>query len=41
VTGCSSSPEAVDRWKKDDGVNYYDFFEPAMQEYGYEIPEES
>lgn len=31
-------PEAVDRWRTDDGVNYFDFFEPAMREYGYEIP---
>ena len=22
----------------DDGVNYFDFFEPAMREYNYEIP---
>lgn len=34
-------PEAVDRWKADDGVNYFDFFEPAMREYNYEIPEAS
>jgi hypothetical protein len=34
-------PDAVDRWKSDDGVNYYDFFEPAMREYNYEMPEES
>lgn len=34
-------PEAVNRWKDDDGENYYDFFEPAMREYNYEIPEES
>ena len=34
-------PDAVDRWKKDDGVNYFDFFEPAMREYNYEIPEGS
>jgi hypothetical protein len=32
-------PDAVDRWKLDNGVNYFDFFEPAMIEYGYEIPE--
>jgi hypothetical protein len=32
-------PEAVDRWKHDDGPNYYDFLAPAMQAYGYEIPE--
>lgn len=32
-------PDAVERWKHDDGVNYFDFFEPAMKEYGYLIPE--
>lgn len=31
--------EAVDRWKLDDGINYYDFLAPAMQRYGYDIPE--
>jgi hypothetical protein len=31
-------PETVDRWKHDDGFNYFDFFAPAMQEYGYDIP---
>jgi hypothetical protein len=31
--------EAVARWRVDDGVNYYDFLEPAMVRYGYEIPE--
>jgi hypothetical protein len=31
-------PDAVDRWKEDDGVSYFDFFAPAMREYGYEIP---
>jgi hypothetical protein len=31
-------PDAVDRWKKDSGVNYFEFFEPAMKEYGYEMP---
>ncbi len=31
-------PEAVGRWKIDSGVNYFDFFEPAMREYGYEMP---
>ncbi len=30
--------DAVARWKEDDGVNYFDFFAPAMREYGYEIP---
>ena len=33
--------DTIERWKTDDDVNYYDFFEPAMQEYNYEIPEES
>jgi hypothetical protein len=33
------NPEAVGRWKLDDGVNYFDFLAPAMTEYGYEIPE--
>jgi hypothetical protein len=32
-------PDSVDRWKHDEGVNYFDFFEPAMKEYGYPIPE--
>jgi len=32
------NPEAVDRWKSDDGESYYSFFASAMQEYGYEIP---
>ncbi len=31
-------PEAVDRWKQDDGVNYFDFFAPAMREYHYPMP---
>jgi hypothetical protein len=29
-------PEVIGRWKTDEGVNYFDFFEPAMKEYGYE-----
>ena len=29
------------RYKADVGQNYFDFFEPAMREYGYEIPSES
>ena len=33
-------PDAVERWRFDEGVNYFDFFAPAMQEYGYEIPGE-
>ena len=32
-------PDAVARWKQDQGVNYFDFLAPAMREYGYEIPE--
>jgi len=32
-------PEAVDRWKQDEGPSYFDFFAPAMQEYGYAIAE--
>ena len=37
-------PEAVGRWRLDDqspdtGANYYDIMEPAMREYGYELPE--
>jgi len=31
-------PESVDRWKLDQGINYYDFLEPAMRQFGYEIP---
>jgi hypothetical protein len=34
-------PEAVERWQADEGVNYYDFFEPAMERYGYDVPENS
>jgi hypothetical protein len=30
--------ESLDRWKTDTGVNYFDFFEPAMRECGYELP---
>ena len=30
--------DAVARWKRDEGVNYYDFLAPAMAQYGYEIP---
>lgn len=28
-------PDAVDRWKTDSDVNYFDFFEPALREQGY------
>jgi hypothetical protein len=31
-------PETVGRWKLDEGTNYYDFFEPAMLQYQYEMP---
>ncbi|MDZ4766728.1 MAG: sulfotransferase [Chloroflexota bacterium] len=34
-------PDSVNRWKQDTGVNYYDFLEPFMREYDYEIPEGS
>ncbi len=34
-------PETLNRWKKDSGQNYFDFFEPAMREYQYEIPEKA
>ena len=34
-------PEAVGRYKADEGVNYFDFFEPAMIAYGYERPQSS
>jgi hypothetical protein len=32
-------PDSVGRWQHDGGVNYFDFLEPMMREYGYEIPE--
>jgi hypothetical protein len=31
-------PESVARWQSDPGINYFDFFEPAMRDQGYEIP---
>ena len=31
-------PETVGRCDRDTGTNYFDFFEPAMREYGYTIP---
>lgn len=31
-------PDVLDRWRNDDGVNYFGFFEPAMKKYKYEIP---
>lgn len=30
--------DAVERWRRDGANSYYDFFEPALQEYGYETP---
>ncbi len=30
--------DSVGRCKTDSGVNHFDFFEPAMKAYGYEIP---
>jgi hypothetical protein len=32
-------PDSIDRWREDTGVNYFDFFAPAMNEYGYPIPQ--
>ena len=34
-------PDSIGRYKTDTGINYFDFFEPAMREYQYEIPEEA
>jgi len=28
----------VERWRQDDQVNYFDFFEPAALAYGYKTP---
>lgn len=33
--------DSIARYETDTDVNYYDFFEPAMREYNYPIPEES
>ncbi len=30
--------DTINRWRRDEGVNYFDFFAPAMREYGYELP---
>lgn len=30
--------DPIGRYLADTGLNYYDFFEPAMREYGYEMP---
>ncbi len=32
------NPQAVGRWRKDPGANFYGMLEPALREYGYEIP---
>ncbi|MGQ9682682.1 MAG: sulfotransferase family protein [Anaerolineae bacterium] len=32
------NPEVVGRYRLDGGPNYYDILEPAMREYGYEVP---
>lgn len=32
-------PEAVGRWKTDEGTHFFDFFAPAMAGYGYEQKE--
>ncbi len=31
-------PETLDRWRKDEGVHDFDFLEPALRAYGYELP---
>ena len=33
-------PDSIDRWKTDDGTNYFDFFAPTMREYGYDVPDD-
>ncbi len=30
--------DSIGRWKTDSHTNYFDFLEPTMREYGYEIP---
>lgn len=34
----SVRPDSVNRWQQDPGVNYFDFFEPAMRKYHYPMP---
>lgn len=34
-----TKPEVLDRWKTDAQQNYFDFFEPAMRAYGYDVPD--
>jgi Sulfotransferase family len=31
-------PDALGRWKRDEGVHDFDFLAPAMRAYGYELP---
>jgi len=31
-------PDSVERYKSDTGVSYFDFLEPMMREYGYDVP---
>ena len=31
--------DTINRWQRDESLNYFDFLEPAMREYGYEIPQ--
>jgi hypothetical protein len=32
-------PEAVGRWRSDEGVHYFDFFRDDLIEHGYDVPE--
>lgn len=38
LTKIDVHPETIGRWQTDEGTTYYDFLEPAMKQYGYEIP---
>ena len=29
--------DSIDRWRTDEGISYFDFFEPNMREHGYEV----
>ncbi len=31
--------DTINRWQRDEGLNYFDFLAPAMREYGYETPQ--
>ena len=33
--------DTIERWRRDDGKHYFDFFEPAMRAYNYELAEGS